>query len=406
MKMTDISLRGCLVVTVGCLFGLYQFYMQASPGFIVPQLMDDLSLNRAQTGVLASSILYSYILLQLPAGWLIDRYGVKAMFLLCQVLMVGGTLLFSHAASLEMAIAGRMLQGAGSASAIVGALCLAAAWFPARLFPVFVGLVEMSAMLGGAVSSSVIPELTNIMGWRYAMLISAGFGGLLWLCMLFISNRPRSVASESIDAHGHPVEGGDLRRVFGSVQVWLSATYGFGLFGLISVFGMMWGASFLECLYPFSHAFAANGMTLLFVGVAVGTVLCGWVIARGGTCRNWMILGASLSLLLLLAIIFLPVASVIMAVLLFLLGMAMGSYGLAFVAPGESLPQSGLGLAIAFINVCLLVAGQILQPLLGSILDIRAATQQLGIVDYQIAFIPLLVLAVMALLASLKLKEA
>ncbi|WP_329601957.1 MFS transporter [Sansalvadorimonas verongulae] len=390
-------------MTVGCLFCLYQFMIQAAPGFLVQPLMTELSLNRAQVGVLASALLYSYVLLQIPAGWLIDRYGVKTMFLASLGCMVAGVVLMAQAHSLEMAVFGRLLQGPGSASAVVGALCLAAAWFPAPLFPVFVGLVEMSGMLGGAVCGALIPELADSHDWRFAMVVCASMGGVLWGMMLLISNRP--ACKQAVVVPGETSSNGDMKRVFGSLQVWLSATYGFGLFGLVSVFGMMWGASFLECLYPDSRTFAANSMTLMFVGVAFGTVLSGWVVARGGVCRKWMIWGAGLSLMLLLTIIFLPVASALMALLLLLLGVALGTYGLAFVAPESSLPKSGLATAIAFINTCLLVAGQLLQPLLGQILDMRAATAQLTINDYQIAFMPLLVLGVMALLASLVLKE-
>ena len=405
MNMTGISLRGCFVVAVGCLFCLYQFAMQAAPGFIVHPLMEDLALNRTETGILGSSILYTYVLLQMPAGWLIDRYGVKAMFLSCLACMVAGILLFSQACSLEMAVLGRMLEGAGSASAIVGTLCLAAVWFPPPLFPIFVGLIEMSAMLGGAVCGTAIPELSHIFDWRIAMVASAVFGAVLWVLMLFISNHPEGAAESATASKSEKETGGALKQVFGSRQVWLSSAYGFGLFGLVSVFGMMWGVSFLENLYPESSTFAAHAMSMLFVGLSAGTVLCGLIVAKGGNCRSWMIYGAGFTLFLLVVIIFVQVPPLVMTGLLFLLGLAMGSYGLSFVAPEGALPKSGLGLAMAFINASLLVSGQVLQPVLGRMLDLRAATNALSIADYQMAFIPLLVLAVMSLLASLFLRE-
>ncbi|CAM3511384.1 MFS transporter [Parendozoicomonas haliclonae] len=411
MRLSGLSDRyqSLLVMVIACGFCMYQFLLQATPGFIAQPLMDELGLSRTETGVLGSSLLYTYVLLQVPGGMLVDRFGVRNCFIGGLLFMMAGTLVFSGADSLISAIIGRMLQGAGSSVAIVGALCLAAAWFPSRYFPLLVGLVEMSAMMGGVVCGALIPELLQDSGWRGTLEASALLGVVLLVAtLLWVRNAPKKEREEPTvnDQGASPPVQGQFLQVLGSRQVWVSAGFGFGLFGLVSVFGMMWGVSFLACLYPDNASFPAQGMALFFAGVSLGTVLCGWLASRGGSCRNTMILGSTLTLLLLLSIVFMSMASALMAVVLFCLGLVIGSYGLAFVAPEKSLPPSGLGVALAFINAMLLVAGQILQPLLGSLLDMRATSAGVTLPDYQVAFVPLLALAGIALVSSLLLRRA
>src|SRR5438067_2285839 len=43
----------------------------------MPQIRTELNLNHANLGLLASAFFVTYALLQIPAGWLVDRFNVK-----------------------------------------------------------------------------------------------------------------------------------------------------------------------------------------------------------------------------------------------------------------------------------------------------------------------------------------
>src|ERR1700693_1947891 len=55
-----------------------------------PQLKVELGLSATQLGVLLSAFFWTYACLQIPAGWLVDRFGVKGGF-------AGGVLSWSTA---------------------------------------------------------------------------------------------------------------------------------------------------------------------------------------------------------------------------------------------------------------------------------------------------------------------
>ena len=112
-------------------FVLLQFFLQLSSGEIIAGLMKSFSLTAFGGGVLASSYYYIYVLLQTPAGMLIDRYGARGILSISALNVCIGSLLFAASKIVVIALLGRILMGIGAAFAFVGCLNLIATWFPA-----------------------------------------------------------------------------------------------------------------------------------------------------------------------------------------------------------------------------------------------------------------------------------
>jgi fucose permease len=64
---------------VSAVFVLFQFFLQLSSGEIIGGLMKTFALTAFGAGVLVSSYYYIYVLLQVPAGMLMDRYGSRGI---------------------------------------------------------------------------------------------------------------------------------------------------------------------------------------------------------------------------------------------------------------------------------------------------------------------------------------
>ena len=73
-------------------------------------------------GVAIGAYGFSQALLQIPFGWLSDRWGRKPVILAGLFIFLLGSLLAAEAATIEGVIAGRILQGAGAISGAVTAL--------------------------------------------------------------------------------------------------------------------------------------------------------------------------------------------------------------------------------------------------------------------------------------------
>src|SRR5512137_1550266 len=54
----------------------------ASFGPLAPFLIDDLNINRTQLGLFSSLTYLGSLIFSMPAGWLIDKFGVRILLLL------------------------------------------------------------------------------------------------------------------------------------------------------------------------------------------------------------------------------------------------------------------------------------------------------------------------------------
>jgi MFS family permease len=89
------------------------------------------------------------VLLQIPIGVLLDRFGARVLLSGAMALAAAGTIAFGLAQSLELAYAGRFLIGAGSAVGFIGSMALASQWFPVHRFALLAGLAMLIGMVGG-----------------------------------------------------------------------------------------------------------------------------------------------------------------------------------------------------------------------------------------------------------------
>ena len=102
--------------TVAAVFLVYQISMQNALGSVQEGFEHSLGISEKSIAVISSSFFISYALMQVPAGVLIDRFGVGWVVApACLLLGFGGWML-SSAETIPMAVAARVLMGVGEAS--------------------------------------------------------------------------------------------------------------------------------------------------------------------------------------------------------------------------------------------------------------------------------------------------
>ncbi|PJE80494.1 Hexuronate transporter [invertebrate metagenome] len=393
--------RSLLVCLISMLFGSYQFFLQGSTAFMVSELTSDLQTGLTEIGFLSSSFLYTYLLFQLPGGYLADRVNLRVLLVCGCLLMAFACWWFSVAENLMDAMVARGLMGIATSPAIVVSMTLVSRWFPSSWFPAMVGLVESLCLIGGAVGPFILPELIGHIGWRSTMAILSGFGVLL-ACLVFLL--VRSAPSQSfLPADPTP----DIKAVSGNkgyirlirnADFWLCCLYGFGMFSIMVCFCCLWGVPFIKAQFPANPDQAVWMISLIYLGCAIGAPIMGGVASIMGDYRIVMTLAALSSLILSGCIIYLSCTFWIMATACFLLGITIGGYMLVFTAVKQISPSGVAGLGMAAVNGCLLLGGPVLQPLVGSILSVRGkgCSDALTAIDYQWALLPVIICQLMA----------
>ena len=131
-------------------FFLAEYFARVAPSVMVNELMRDLHVKAFALGSLSAFFYYAYLLMQIPAGAMVDTLSTKkllsTMAILCGLSCVG----FSFSHNIIMADLNRVLMGFSAAFAFVGALKIANTWFPAYRFGLLAGATQALGMIGAA----------------------------------------------------------------------------------------------------------------------------------------------------------------------------------------------------------------------------------------------------------------
>ncbi len=131
-------------------------------------------------GLLNSAFFWSYAAFQIPAGWLVDRYGVKRPFAIGFALwcLFAGCIAWAGSASQLFLL--RFLLGAGEAVNTPAGMRWISLNVENKRHGFVMGLYQAAAKIGPAIGAPLTAGLMLAFGWR-VMFMLIGFGALLWL---------------------------------------------------------------------------------------------------------------------------------------------------------------------------------------------------------------------------------
>jgi len=151
-------------------------------------IAEEFHITNVQLGLVFSSFLFGYALLQTPAGWLADRFGARRM-LFVGVLWWG---LFSAltagissriASALTLLIVIRFLLGAGEAIIYPTSNQFVSRWIPSNERGIANGIIFAGVGIGAGITPPLISFLMAHYGWRSSFVLCALIGlaaGAVW----------------------------------------------------------------------------------------------------------------------------------------------------------------------------------------------------------------------------------
>jgi len=262
-----------------------------------------------------------YAALQVPVGVLLDRLGSRRLISTGAMLMGIGQLVLATAHNVGLALAGRVLVGAGDAMTFISVLRLIALWFPPRRVPLLTQLTGILGQVGQIVAAYPLVALLQSAGWSTSFL-AAAFVGLAVAATAATALRDAPPGAETPAA---PVSGAQALRRLG--LAWREPGTRLGLWTHFvtqfsgTVFALLWGYPFLVVGERRTPAEAGVLITLLVVvamvvGPALGHFAGRWPYRRsipvllivGSTVLTWSLVlawptRAPLALLVVLVVV-------------------------------------------------------------------------------------------------------
>ncbi len=138
--------------------------------------MPDFGTDAAGVAMLASSYFWGYTLMQIPAGLLVDRYGVKRVVLASMAASSLGSAAFALAPNLLDVFIARLIVACGDALVFTAMLKLVAQSFSDQRFGIMSGISQVSGYVGGAMATTPLAAAVTGFGWRACFIFIACVG--------------------------------------------------------------------------------------------------------------------------------------------------------------------------------------------------------------------------------------
>lgn len=348
-----------------------------------------------------------YAALQLPAGVLLDKLGPKKMLIIGSLVMGAGQLLLAFTDNLPMALAARVLIGAGDAPVFIAATRLVSEWFPPRRAPLMVQVTGTLGQFGQIASAIPVAWLLHAQGWTFAFAALAGLGLVSAAVSLWqVRMPPETHANPSVPAvtgaQGEvaPASPARASAVINANLTMRDAirppgvrlgfwTHWVGLFSTNTV-ALLWGVPFFVQGHGLSPAHASGLLTLLVITNIAAAPVVGMLTARHPLRRSWLILGGGVLIAVMWAVVLIPSTPRplwLLAGLVVSLGIG-GPVALVGMDYARTFGLRGrLGTATGFVNIGGFAGTIVAVGLVGAVLQlVSPGSSDYSLDDYRIAF--------------------
>lgn len=147
--------------------------------FAAPSFMQLFGIGPAGMGVVLSAFLWTYFLLQVPSGLLLDRFGVRFIYGGAALLWGAATMLTATASGVGALTGWRILLGAGEAPLAPAGTKVIGFWVADQERGFASAMTVAGVPLGVFLGSPLIGWLLADFGWR-AVFIGTGLLALVW----------------------------------------------------------------------------------------------------------------------------------------------------------------------------------------------------------------------------------
>jgi len=360
--------------------------LRAITATLSPILTSEFELQAADLGLLAGGYFLGFASMQIPLGYLLDKFGPKKIVSSFLLIALIGTVSFALAQSFSGLLISRILIGVGVSACLMAPLTGYRIWFAENQQQRANSWMLMIASLGFLSSTLPVQFLLPTLGWRWI------FGGIaililisIFLMLVFI---PKWNHQNEVESLEKPLKSGSL------IDVWKNKFFisviPMGLFnygGLMAI-QTLWAGPWMIRVAGYTPLESATGLFWINITMLVSFFLWGYflpkIINLGFSALKILKFGLPISFLVMLIIIILDSKAGAFYITLFILS----SIFLSVTQPAIGLSfQSHLaGKAFTSFNLLIFLGTFIMQWIMGLVIDYVKNSGYSEILGFKTAF--------------------
>jgi MFS family permease len=331
--------------------------------FALPHLKTDMHLSGAQQGLASGIFFWGYLLLQIPGGYMAEKWSAKRWVAILMVLWSVAAIASGFIHSFGQLILARFLLGVAEGGVQPALMTTIRSWFPfaerSRAYAIFKLYTPIAAIVAAPFSGIIL----TYADWRWMFIIQGGaplvVGLIAWLAVIrdtpakagWLSETERNFIERSRIEEGEPLEQrGTFSAAFTSQMVWRFALiYTLTQMGLLGL--TLWLPSVLKKAF---HTDMQVGFVAMVPQVASGVaiVLVGRSADRRGRHVAHMsgVLGSAAVILAVASLISAQQKWLVLGAMIFGTAASIAWYGPFWATVTKLVPPAAAGAGMGLIN--------------------------------------------------------
>jgi MFS transporter, ACS family, D-galactonate transporter len=255
------------------------------------QIRQEFALDEFQLGLLLSGFFWSYALVQLPVGLLLDRFGVALVGRVSSMLWSVASLLVAFATNFWEILLARVILGIAEAPCFPANAKATGYWFPRAERGVATAIFDAAAKFSNVIGVPLIALIAVNFGWRWGFGFSALLSALYGVAFFVVyrdpsADRKLTPAESALLLKGGATSEGRseqpefklLGRLLRSRKVW-GLTIGFSAYGYCFYFLLTWLPSYLVSVMHRTILTSAGYAAIPWLAATVADLAVGgWLV--------------------------------------------------------------------------------------------------------------------------------
>ena len=357
-----------ITIIWGWCFIIYEYAVRVSDSVILLQLQRSFHLSSLHLSFLSSAYYFAYVLFMIPAGIIIDRFGLYRAWSIAILILIFGCALFAMRIDLTVLFIARILMGIGSSFASIGVFAL---MLRHKYSGLLIGITMAMGMFGALMGQGPWLQLTHFLGfWAYTYWFATIVGIVLWLFWWW---HARNQTLTLVHMHMSSI-GNTFLQLFRSPVFWVLALFIGCLSTPQTAFMALWGPRYLTKAYHLTPTLAAYANSLMAIGGLIGAILLGWLGDRYGNIKVILGVIAILTIICMFAIIEVWFANVnLLLLLLLIVGLLTNTNVIVFAFIGKYFYNFSKTTIQGTTNMFNMSGGPVFQIIIGILISLETS---------------------------------